>query len=304
MAEPRQATPRTTRSAPPSARAASSRRACRGSSWKRAASPRPSSTACTAAAAPARARISGSTAASCRASRHIRSTGAAPRATIISMCASANGKPRIRSGCGPTARRRWTSHRPRPSGASSTARWSCRSRLPKCWCRAASAIGIPGLMRPTANRNIIEKMAQAIVHDTGRAAEPAAEFRAGAVLRSAAAVRSVEPDRRISPHHRPAGGQRRARPCRAGGRSGGRNVSPTPAASSSSNRKALGSITAGRAETWRADYQALLANHRAALRAECEQFGWSFTMHRTDRGPTELLFAHPRAHGRRRAGRR
>ena len=53
----------------------------------------------------------------------------------------------------------------------------------------------------------------------------------------------------------------------------------------------LGSVTAGRAETWRNDYQTLLANHRAALRAETEQFGWTFTVHRTDRGPTELLFA-------------
>ena len=53
----------------------------------------------------------------------------------------------------------------------------------------------------------------------------------------------------------------------------------------------LGSITAGRAETWRSAYQTLVDNHRAALRAECEQFGWSFTVHRTDRGPTELLFA-------------
>ena len=53
----------------------------------------------------------------------------------------------------------------------------------------------------------------------------------------------------------------------------------------------LGSVTAGRAETWRNDYQRLVANHRAAMRAECEQVGWSFTVHRTDRGPTELLFA-------------
>src|SRR6202521_5449343 len=28
-------------------------------------------------------------------------------------------------------------------------------------------IGVPGLMRPTASRNVIEKMAQAIVHDQG-----------------------------------------------------------------------------------------------------------------------------------------
>jgi uncharacterized protein (DUF58 family) len=53
----------------------------------------------------------------------------------------------------------------------------------------------------------------------------------------------------------------------------------------------LGSVTAGRAEAWRTDYHRLVANHRAELRAECEQVGWSFTVHRTDRGPTELLFA-------------
>jgi hypothetical protein len=35
------------------------------------------------------------------------------------------------------------------------------------------------------------------------------------------------------------------------------------------------------------------------LRAECDHFGWSFTVHRTDRGPTELMFA---IHGRMVAG--
>jgi hypothetical protein len=27
------------------------------------------------------------------------------------------------------------------------------------------------------------------------------------------------------------------------------------------------------------------------LRAECELFGWTFTVHRTDKGPTALLLA-------------
>ena len=80
--------------------------ACRGSSWKRAASRRPSSTACMAAAAPGPARISGNTAASSPASRRRVSIGGARRATIISMCASRNGKPRTRCGSGRTARRR------------------------------------------------------------------------------------------------------------------------------------------------------------------------------------------------------
>ena len=50
-----------------------------------------------------------------------------------------------------------------------------------------------------------------------------------------------------------------------------------------------GSITAGRAETWRADYEARVARHRAEIRAETDRLGWSFTIHRTDRPATELL---------------
>ena len=207
------------------------------------------------------------------------------------MCASANGKPRTRSGSGPTVRPRWTSPRSSPSGASSTARWSSLSRWPRCWCRAASASAFPDLMRPTANRNIIEKMAQAIVHDTGAAAEPAAELRAGAVFRSAAAVRFLVAGRRVSPHHRPAGGERRARPCRAGGRSGGGNVPLCRPRSSSSNPRGSAASPPAAPRPGATTTRRLLANHRAALRAECEQFGWSFTVHRTDRGPTELLFA-------------
>src|SRR5260370_41596200 len=40
-----------------------------------------------------------------------------------------------------------------------------------------------------------------------------------------------------------------------------------------------GSITAGRAETWRNDYSALVARHRAAIRAETDRRGWSFGIH-------------------------
>ena len=50
-----------------------------------------------------------------------------------------------------------------------------------------------------------------------------------------------------------------------------------------------GSVTAGRAETWRNDYQGLVARHRAQIRAETDQLGWSFTIHRTDRPASELL---------------
>jgi uncharacterized protein (DUF58 family) len=52
-----------------------------------------------------------------------------------------------------------------------------------------------------------------------------------------------------------------------------------------------GRITAGRAETWRADYAARVARHRAEVRAETDRLGWSFIIHRTDRPASELLLA-------------
>jgi len=56
-----------------------------------------------------------------------------------------------------------------------------------------------------------------------------------------------------------------------------------------------GNITAGRAETWRADYEARIARHRDEIRAETGRAGWSFAIHRTDRPATDLLL---RLHGR------
>jgi uncharacterized protein (DUF58 family) len=155
-------------------------------------------------------------------------------------------------------------------------------------------VGIPELLRPSANRNIIEKMAESVVHDASERSSlppnfspapfseivllsdfwsPIVEFRR--VLGQLAAngarghvVQMVDPAEETFPYS-------------------GRVEFIEP--------EGLGSVTAGRAETWRSDYQSLVAAHRAALRAECEQFGWTFTIHRTDRGPTELLFA---LHGR------
>jgi hypothetical protein len=54
-------------------------------------------------------------------------------------------------------------------------------------------------------------------------------------------------------------------------------------------------ITAGRAENWRADYEARLKRHREELQAEAKRLAWSFTIHRTDRPANELLYA---LHGR------
>ena len=151
-------------------------------------------------------------------------------------------------------------------------------------------VGIPVILRPTANRAIIEKMAQAILHDTGERPSLPPNFAPASfseVLLLSDFWSPIAEFRRII-------GQLAA--------TGARGhvvqvVDPAEETFPYAGRiefiesEGLGSVTAGRAETWRDDFQRLLANHRAALRAECERVGWSFTVHRTDRGPTELLFA-------------
>jgi len=191
----------------------------------------------------------------------------------------------------------WADRSPSMDFTSSLSEWSKLDRalvvsfaLAEVLVQGGERVGIPELMRPNANQNIIEKMAQAIIHDTAEHPSlppsfapapfsevlllsdfwsPVAEFRRviGQLAANGArghVVQVVDPAEETFPY-------------------AGRIEFV--------ESEGLGSVTAGRAETWRNDYRTLLANHRAALRAECEQFGWSFTVHRTDRGPTELLFA-------------
>jgi len=151
-------------------------------------------------------------------------------------------------------------------------------------------VGIPGLMRPTASRSVIEKMAQAIVHDPleraslppSFAPSPLAEIVVLSDLWSPTAevlatigqlsgtgaqghvVQIVDPAEESFPY-------------------AGRIEFIEP--------EGAGRITAGRAETWRSDYQGLVARHRAAIRAETDRLGWTFTIHRNDRPASELLLA-------------
>ena len=151
-------------------------------------------------------------------------------------------------------------------------------------------VGVPGLLRPTANRNVIEKMAEAILHDTAERASlppsfapsplselvmlsdlwsPIAEVRQTISQLSATGahghvVQIVDPAEESFPYS-------------------GRVEFIEP--------EGAGSITAGRAETWRNDYQGAIERHRAAIRAETDTRGWSFVIHRTDRPTSDLLLA-------------
>ena len=149
-------------------------------------------------------------------------------------------------------------------------------------------VGVPGLLRPTASRNVIEKMAEAILHDPSERTSlppsfvpsplsevvmlsdlwaPIAEVRDTIAQLSATGahghvIQIVDPAEESFPYS-------------------GRIEFIEP--------EGAGSVTAGRAETWRADYQGIVARHRAAIRAETDQRGWSFAIHRTDRPASELL---------------
>jgi uncharacterized protein (DUF58 family) len=155
---------------------------------------------------------------------------------------------------------------------------------------AGERVGIPGLMRPTGSRNVIALIAQAIMHDReersslppGFAPSPLAEVVLISDLWSPIAdiastltqlsvggakghvVQVVDPAEETFPYW-------------------GRVEFVDP--------EGHGHITAGRAQSWKEDYQARLERHRAEIRAETDRLSWSFIVHRTDRPATELLLA-------------
>ncbi len=206
--------------------------------------------ACTAAAAPGRARISGSTAASFRASR---------RGNVDWRRSARDDHLYVREREWEASHTiwLWPDRSPSMEFHSDLTEWSKLDRalvvtfaLAEVLVQGGERVGIPGVIRPTSNRNIIEKMAQAIVHDiTERPSlpphfapapfsevlllsdlwSPIADFRTiiGQLAANGArghVVQVVDPAEETFPY-------------------GGRVEFVEP--------EGLGSVTAGRAETWR-----------------------------------------------------
>ncbi len=151
-------------------------------------------------------------------------------------------------------------------------------------------IGIPGLMRPTASRNVIDKMAQALIHDTA----------ARTSLPPAFSPSPLSEIVMLSDFWSPIEEVKDKIAQLAGTRAHGhvvQVVDPAEEAFPYHGRieflepEGLGSVTAGRAEAWRDDFLARLERHRAQIRAETDRLGWSFIIHRTDRPASELVLA-------------
>ncbi len=151
-------------------------------------------------------------------------------------------------------------------------------------------VGVPGLLRPTGSRNIVELIAQAIVHDRSERPSLPPNF-APSPLAEVVLLSDLWSD---------IGDVRRTLTQLSGSGAHGHVVQIVDPAEETFpywgriefvEPESGGRITAGRAETWRADYTARVARHRSEIRSETDRLGFSFAIHRTDRPPSELLLA-------------
>ncbi len=149
-------------------------------------------------------------------------------------------------------------------------------------------VGIPGLMNPTASRNVIDKMAQAMLHDEAERPSLPPSFVPSALAEIVVLSDFWSPISEI-------------RTMLAGLSSSGAHgtllqvTDPAEESFPYSGRvefvepEGFGAITAGRAESWATDYVARVALHRDQIRAEAGRLDWLFSVHSTDRSAAELL---------------
>ena len=149
-------------------------------------------------------------------------------------------------------------------------------------------VGIPGLMNPTASRNVIDKMAQAMLHDDAARASLPPSFVPSSLAEIVVLADFWTPMDDI-------------RKMLAGLSASGAHgtliqvVDPAEETFPYSGRVEFVEpeggeiITAGRAESWASDYVARVALHRDEIRNETNKLDWLFSTHTTSRSAAELL---------------
>jgi uncharacterized protein (DUF58 family) len=149
-------------------------------------------------------------------------------------------------------------------------------------------VGIPGLMNPTASRAVIDKMAQAMLHDEATRSSLPPAFVPSALAEIVVLSDFWSPMPEI-------------RNMLAGLSSSGAHgtliqvVDPAEETFPYSGRVEFVEpeggemITAGRAESWMKDYVARVARHRDEIRTETNRLDWLFSTHTTSRSAAELL---------------
>ena len=151
-------------------------------------------------------------------------------------------------------------------------------------------VGIPGLLHPTGSRNVVERMAQAIVHDRSERTSLPSNF-SPSPLAEVVLLSDLWSD---------IGDVRRMITQLAANGARGHVVQIVDPAEETFpywgriefvEPESGGRVTAGRAQIWRSDYTARVERHRAEIRRETDRLAWSFIIHRTDRSAAELLLA-------------
>jgi uncharacterized protein (DUF58 family) len=151
-------------------------------------------------------------------------------------------------------------------------------------------VGIPGLMRPSGSRNVIQRMAQAILHDRTERLSLPPNFSPSPLAEIVL----------LSDFWSDIADVRRTITQLAGSGARGHVVQIVDPAEETFpywgriefvEPEGGGRVTAGRAQTWRADYEARVRRHRAEIRSETDRLSWTFIIHRTDRPASEVLLA-------------
>jgi uncharacterized protein (DUF58 family) len=149
-------------------------------------------------------------------------------------------------------------------------------------------VGIPCLMNPTSNNNVIDKMAQAMLHDDAVRASLPPSFVPSSLAEVVVLSDFWSPMSEI-------------KTMLAGLSASGAHgtliqiVDPAEETFPYSGRVEFvepeggGVITAGRAESWASDYVTRVALHREQIRSETNRLDWLFSTHTTSRTAAELL---------------
>src|SRR6478752_6515282 len=143
-------------------------------------------------------------------------------------------------------------------------------------------------MNPTASRSVIDKMAQAMLHDDAARLSLPPSFVPSALAEIVVLSDFWSPIAEIGSML--AG-------LSASGAHGAlvQIVDPAEESFPYSGRiefvepEGGGVITAGRAESWAGDYVARVALHREQIRSETDRLDWLFSTHTTSRSAAELL---------------
>ena len=149
-------------------------------------------------------------------------------------------------------------------------------------------VGIPGLINPTASRSIIDKMAQAMLHDDAARLSLPPSFVPSALAEIVVLSDFWSPISEI---------KTMLTGLSASGAHGtliqvvdlAEETFPYSGRVEFVEPEGGGIITAGRAERWADDYVARVAQHRDEIRGETNKLDWLFSIHTTSRSAAELL---------------